>query len=342
VRALLSVALILLASPAVAQTQTALPSSKWFKGNTHTHTLNSDGDSSPGEVAHWYRDKDYDFLVLSDHNYFTEIDVLQREMDGENLRMARKPFLLIPGEEATSEAGPAAIHVNGLDTKRLVGEQKGASKHEVLQKSVDAILAAGGVPSVNHPNYLWSIGADDLAALRGLRHFEIYNGHPGVHNFGGGGRPGLEAMWDDLLTCGVRLFGLAVDDTHDFKAWSSRHCNPGRGWIMVRSRYLTREAIRRAFETGEFYASTGVTLDNVWCLGKTVRVRIRPEADEATLYTTTFIGDGGRILAQETGLESSYAFTPRDRYVRVRVMSSIAEYAWSQPFFADPEPAPPK
>lgn len=41
---------------------------RWWKGNTHTHTWWSDGDSPPENVAAWYREHDYDFLVLSDHN----------------------------------------------------------------------------------------------------------------------------------------------------------------------------------------------------------------------------------------------------------------------------------
>ena len=28
----------------------------WYKGNTHTHTLNSDGDSTPDDVVRWYRE----------------------------------------------------------------------------------------------------------------------------------------------------------------------------------------------------------------------------------------------------------------------------------------------
>ena len=30
---------------------------RWYKGNTHTHTLESDGDSTPQEVARWYRER---------------------------------------------------------------------------------------------------------------------------------------------------------------------------------------------------------------------------------------------------------------------------------------------
>ena len=38
---------------------------KWYKGNTHTHTINSDGDSTPDEVVRWYRQHGYNFLVES-------------------------------------------------------------------------------------------------------------------------------------------------------------------------------------------------------------------------------------------------------------------------------------
>ena len=44
---------------------------RWYKGNTHTHTLESDGDSTPEEVTRWYREHGYQFLVLSDHNVLT-------------------------------------------------------------------------------------------------------------------------------------------------------------------------------------------------------------------------------------------------------------------------------
>ena len=54
-------ALLLFAQPALAEKQ-------WFKGNTHTHTLWSDGDDFPDMIPDWYKERGYDFLVLSDHN----------------------------------------------------------------------------------------------------------------------------------------------------------------------------------------------------------------------------------------------------------------------------------
>lgn len=41
---------------------------QWYKGNTHTHTLWSDGNDFPDSVVDWYATHDYHFLALSDHN----------------------------------------------------------------------------------------------------------------------------------------------------------------------------------------------------------------------------------------------------------------------------------
>jgi hypothetical protein len=46
----------LLLTVAVAGAQK--PQSSWFKGNTHT--LNSDGDSTPDDVVKWYQQHGYD------------------------------------------------------------------------------------------------------------------------------------------------------------------------------------------------------------------------------------------------------------------------------------------
>lgn len=44
----------------------------WFKGNTHTHSLWSDGNDFPEMIFDWYKSNGYHFVGLSDHN------VLQR------------------------------------------------------------------------------------------------------------------------------------------------------------------------------------------------------------------------------------------------------------------------
>src|SRR5678815_281465 len=45
---------------------------RWYKGNLHTHSLWSDGNDFPELICDWYRDHDYDFLAISDHNTLAE------------------------------------------------------------------------------------------------------------------------------------------------------------------------------------------------------------------------------------------------------------------------------
>ena len=98
---------LLLLLPTIQAPRTEL---QWFKGNTHAHTLESDGDSTPEEVTRWYKEHGYHFLVLTDHNVLTAVD-------GLNAKFAEPGrFLVIKGEEVTSAFEGKAIHVNGLDT----------------------------------------------------------------------------------------------------------------------------------------------------------------------------------------------------------------------------------
>src|SRR5687767_12817135 len=90
---------------------------RWYKGNTHTHTLNSDGDSTPDQVVRWYREHGYQFLVLTDHNFLTSVAGLNA------LHGADEQFLVIKGEEVTDRFGEAPLHVNGLDVSTRVAPQ---------------------------------------------------------------------------------------------------------------------------------------------------------------------------------------------------------------------------
>lgn len=55
-------------SPEEEQETTWAEKGRWYKGNTHTHSLWSDGNDFPEMIVDWYQTKGYDFLALSDHN----------------------------------------------------------------------------------------------------------------------------------------------------------------------------------------------------------------------------------------------------------------------------------
>ena len=304
----------------------------WYKGNTHKHTLNSDGDSTPDDVVRWYREHRYQFLVLTDHNFLTDVSALNA------LHGADQKFLVIRGEEVTDAFEDKSIHVNGLDVDRFVPPQHGQSVVDVVQRNVDAIRAANGIPHINHPNYRWSITGEELGQVRNNRLFEVFNGHPQVNVLGGGGVPGIEEAWDAILTRGPLLYGIAVDDAHTFKdPGNPAVAGPGRGWVVVRANRLEARTILSAMERGDFYASTGVVLADYQATATAITVKVLPTT--FSKYRIQFIGQGGRLLKESSETEATYAFTGTEGYVRAKVIESNGQIAWCQPVVVRRGPA---
>ncbi|GMU22405.1 MAG: hypothetical protein AMXMBFR13_24910 [Phycisphaerae bacterium] len=385
------------------------PPLRWFKGNTHTHTWWSDGDSPPETAVAWYKEHGYNFLVLSDHNILSEgekwvaVDkggrvtaaetyektfgphwVEKRERDGKTeyrlktltefraLFEEAGKFLLIQGEEISDSFEKKPVHVNGINLKEVIKPPGGATMFDTMQNNINAVLEQQKrtgqpmFPHLNHPNFHWANPVEDIMRLRGERFFEAYNGHPSVNNYGDAERLSTERMWDIILTHRISelglpmMLGLATDDAHGYTKWGTGTANPGRGWVVVRSRYLTPTHIVEAMERGDFYASTGVELEDVTFQNETLSIRIRARSGET--YKTQFIGTLedykdqpageerpgdrysphiGKVLAESAGTSASYTMTGRELYVRAKVISSAPhpnpykagdpQVAWVQP-----------
>jgi hypothetical protein len=365
---------------------------RWFKGNTHTHTLWSDGDAAPEEVVEWYKSRGYDFLVLSDHNILSEgekwvsigetkddrvrpeaVERLRRRFgddwvvlrgDARQMRLKtlaelrrrfEEPgkFLLIQGEEITDKFEKKPVHHNSINQERLIEPPHGGSVREVMERTIAAVEAEArrsGRPilvHLNHPNFEWGIAPDDVAHVLGERYFEVYNGHSGVRNYGDADHPGTEALWDYVLTMrlgelgGPPLLGLATDDAHNYsmKPRGGTGAQPGRGWIMVRAASLEPDVITRAMLAGDFYATSGVRLEEIRADAASLGVKVA--AEPGVGYTIRFIGRGGKVLLESSGVEATYRFAGDELYVRATIVSDRKhpngyregdlESAWVQP-----------
>jgi hypothetical protein len=303
---------------------------KWYKGNTHTHTINSDGDSSPDAVARWYREHRYNFVVITDHNFLTDVRGLN------SIFAAQGKFLVVSGEEVTdSYEGPdsvySAIHLNAINLESVIPPAGGQSVVETAQNNVDAINAAGALCQLNHPNFHWSYTAAELDSVKNFRLMEIANYSSACNDMGGGGYSGSEALWDSLLTRGRRVYSVASDDAHNYKEFGPKFDNPGRGWVMVRCRELKVEDIVSALEGGDFYSSCGVVLDDIQYDSKSITLRMKEKRN--LKYTVYFIGKGGKNLAVVNDNPATYRIEGREGYVRARVVDSEGKLAWTQPVF---------
>lgn len=269
-------------------------------------------------------------------------------------------FLLIQGEEVSDAFQKFPVHMNATNLKELVVPRHGASVAETIQNNTDALIAQRertGQPMIihlNHPNFGFGVTAEDLMRIRGENFFEVYNGHPGVHNSGTKEHASTERIWDIINTFRLSelqlppLFGLGTDDGHAYHNIPSRGSEPGRGWCMVLANALTPESLIAAMEAGRFYASSGVTLERVTSSNERLEVAVK--ADPGVKYTIEFIGtrrgfdrksepvldsegkeiratrrysdDIGKEFARAEGTSASYRFTGDEIYVRARITSS--------------------
>lgn len=272
-------------------------------------------------------------------------------------------FLLIKAEEVTDKFGDKPIHMNAINIQELILPRGGTSVAEVMQNNLDAVYEqrerTGKImfPHINHPNFGWAIKANDMMNLRGERFFEVYNGHPHVHNYGDSTTYGMEELWDYLLMKYLQdgkppLYGLATDDSHNYLEYKVGLSNPGRGWIMVRAGELSADSLLVAMEKGDFYATTGVLLKEVKAVKKTLSVQIEPK--KGTKYSVEFWGatrGKGKELERTLiktvkGLSAAYTLQSGDLYVRAKIISDTpqnnpfaegdVETAWTQPLVNAP------
>jgi hypothetical protein len=136
--------------PTASATFSAEPLS-WFKGNTHTHSLWSDGDDFPEMIVDWYAARDYHFLGLSDHNILARGDkwmgaeAIEKRRKGLGKKVVDK-YVARFGEDWVQRrvtAGEEEIRLRTLEEFRGQFEKPGSF---LLIESEEVSAAMGKVP----------------------------------------------------------------------------------------------------------------------------------------------------------------------------------------------------
>ncbi|MGN6546686.1 MAG: PHP domain-containing protein [Aureliella sp.] len=286
-------------------------------------------------------------------------------------------FLMIPAEEISDKAEGKPVHMNATNIREVLKPLGGETVRAVMENNLRLVLEHERetgreiLPHLNHPNFGYAVTAEDLAAVVAEKFFEIHNGHPGVNQLGDEHHISIERMWDVANTIRIQsldappLFGVATDDSHNYHGKPGAHT--GRGWVMVRSRYLTPEHLIRAMKAGDFYASSGVTLSDVVLDRKNATIKIDVQPVEGETYRIDFIAtlapdaqavsgsssdkplslggiapeQVGKVVKSVDGVHGEYRMTGKELYVRAVVTSSAApvdpsikdqkKQAWTQP-----------
>ena len=152
------------------------PEQIWHKGNLHTHSLWSDGDDFPEMIIKWYKDHNYQFIAISDHNTIAESEFWYeiKEIDKKNKTLEKyvknfgewvetkidsnkqlvrlkkfdeyklkmeipDSFLVIRSEEVTTSFEKKPIHINVTNIHEKIEPLKGKSVIDVMQKVLDEV-----------------------------------------------------------------------------------------------------------------------------------------------------------------------------------------------------------
>lgn len=289
---------------------------KWYKGNLHTHTTESDGRLAPAEVIRRYRQSGYDFLSITDHNKRTI--VAPHEAAG---------MLMIPGEELDFYCS-GVFHVVAIGTHTalsLTAEQRASLKPA---EAFAAIRAAGGEAILAHP--YWSNEQTENVLMCGeALGVEVYN--HGCETDNGNGCS--VSHWDDMLRAKMRTYAFATDDSHHHGRNGEVVADAFGGWIMVKAQSLTQDHILEAIRKGHFYASSGPEIKGIRFEDGRVHVECSP-VKSICLRTPQW---GGWCARNIDGSLMSHAglTVPQKGMVcgRIECTDETGRKAWSNPFW---------
>jgi len=231
-----------------------------YKANFHMHTAHSDGSTPLEDAVADYYAKGYAILAITEHNAFGKS--WQQETSG-----------MIGIDYAIEHS--KANHVNSFwaDYKNREGQTTAGI--------LESIGDSGGISHINHPGrytrgfepiYRSAKEAGDISGIniskkpktvqKYVQHFMTYPSCVGMEIIS---RLDWETaadrvLWDEILkeTMPLRgVWGFAGDDSHEIE-------DIGYAFNMMLMPELSQAEVRKAMETGSFYAVTRVSrLDNI-------------------------------------------------------------------------------
>ncbi len=287
---------------------------RFYRGNLHGHSTNSDGRWSPAEYIRQYRQNGYDFVSLTDHC------MEQHGFDISDTREYRdSAFTTLIGAElhpGQIESGsPWHLLAVGLPLD-FETHREGDTGASVARR----VMEAGAFLAATHPNW-YAFTVADFETLDAADAVECYNGGCDAESDRG-------YSWhfiDMLLHRGHRVGAIAVDDVHaradanDFM----------RGWVYVKAEALRPDALLRALKAGHYYSSTGPQLHNVEFMG---RDRLVVECSPAKQILVSS-ERAGALRVSGRGLRGAEfdLSEVESRWLRVTVRDEAGGRAWTNP-----------
>lgn len=326
-----------------------------YKANLHCHTSDSDGRLTPEEVKEMYKSHGYSILAITDHEIMLD-----------NTRLNDEDFLILTGYEVAINAGEPPYkdwldlktchlnlyakeednremvcfdlsHIYCPNTKKHIPKLRYKSEFSKKDGSVEGINRLikianenGFFVSLNHPTFSLQT-TEDYGNYEGLWGMEIYNNNTVVT----GAIEYETAAYNYMLKKGKKLFCTATDDNHREKSPEedvlSDNCG---GYCMVYSKDLKYNSVIDALLKGDFYASTGAEIKELYIeddevhvvCGKCRSIRI----DTGRRHQKVVKARKGEFVT-----ELSFKLYKDDIYFMIEIENLDGKRAFTNPYYTE-------
>ena len=318
----------------------------FYKANLHCHTTISDGKITPEEIKEAYTSSGYSVVAFTDHDVliphpeladenFLPLNSYEMEINEHFPRkpgsktchmclIALKPDNIKPvcfhrskylPKNAVNYVEQVAYDPNEPDYEREYTEE---CINDIMKKARDN----GFFVTYNHPT--WSReGHSDYSKYNFMHAMEVYNSeceNIGYFEYN-------EKDYDDMLLSGKRIYCVATDDTHNREACFG-------GFTMIKADKLEYKTITDALLAGNFYASQGPEIYNLWVEDNVLHIDC---SDVKTIRFNTGVRRAKKVDAQDGKAINTAEFEvlPEDIYVRVTITDSNGKFAYTNAYFVD-------
>ena len=329
-------------------------SGNFYKANLHCHSTISDGRWTVEEIKKNYMERGYSIVAYTDHGVFVnhndlaeegflpingfEIDISNNEPWGcSDFRTCHMCLLSLDREKTVQKIVYDSKHL--FKNMEITHLEEGAEiKHfdyepEVVNSIIKQARDDGFFVTYNHP--VWSLETkDEYGKYYGMNALEIINYGCICMGF-----DDINAhQYDDILRSGQRIFCVGADDNHDANPIGSPRNDSFGGFTMIKADKLEYSTISDALLAGNFYASEGPEIKELWFEDGYVHVTC---SDAAKItYNTAAIRAKAAFPENGEPLTSA-AFTVRDvdKYFRITVYGKDGKRAFTRAYYLDEIPA---
>ena len=325
----------------------------FYKANLHCHTTVSDGRLTPEEVKRQYMEKGYSVIAYTDHDVLIAHPELAQEdflpLNGFEMEVNENidaPFkfkktchmcfialepdnLVMPCYHRSEYLFANAVNYRDkvkFDESKpdYIREYNGECISDMMKQGREN----GFFVTYNHP--FWSLESyeqymtyNNMNAMEICNYSCIASGHAEYN----------EKEYDFMLRGGKRIYCIATDDNHNAGKFGTREYDSFGGFTMIKADKLEYRTITNALESGNFYASQGPEIYDLWIEDNVVHITCS-EADSIILSTenraTKIAYNEGEGL---TGAE--FYVEPDNKYFRLTITDSKGRHANTNAYFID-------